>query len=177
MPISLFPRSRRARTAALILALPLIAGCSAGTTATHSKAASSGSSSSDSGSFHAKPPCDYLSAAEASKAIGATVKASEKGGACDYSGANLVGFGTTIEGMSSDHTLFTEAIQSIKEEDGKLTQLPVGDQAYGGRSSFEESVIVRSGNVEIQIADADGQTKNFTKSIAIAKAIIANLGN
>lgn len=179
MPNSLLPRSRRARAAALLLALPLLAGCSAATTSAHPKVSSSGSSSSGSGSFVEKQPCDYLTAAQASAAIGETVTSSEKGGACLYDGAGLVSFVTTVTGVSGGDSAFWKAqVKSLADEDGKAIPIDgVGDAAYGGRSSFEESVIVRAGDAEIQIANADAASKNFTKSIAVAKAIIANLGS
>jgi hypothetical protein len=180
MPTSLLPRSRRARAAALLLALPLLAGCSAATTptATHTKGSSSNSSSSSgSGSFVEKKPCDYLSDAQASAAIGTKLTSSEANGACSYSGAHLAGFAMTITRISgADDSIWKDQVTSIKEDDATAIA-GVGDEAYGGRSVAEEKVIVRKGDAMIEVADADGLSKNYTKSIAVAKAIIANLGN
>jgi hypothetical protein len=182
MPTSLLPHSRRARAAVLLLAIPLLAGCSAATTtshSTHSSAGSSSSGSSSAGSFVEKQPCGYLTDAQASAAMGATVTSSEAGGACMYSGANLVGFAMVVTRISgADSPLWKDDIKSIAREGGKATPIPgVGDEAYGGNSSVEESVFVRKGEAAIQISDADGQAGNYDKSIAVAKAIIANLGN
>jgi hypothetical protein len=165
------------RAAALLFALPLLAGCSAATASAHSKDSSSGSSS-GSGSFVEKRPCGYLSDAQASTALGAAVTSTEAGGACMYAGANLVGFAMTVSRVSgANDPLWKDDVKSIAREGGKAKPVAgVGDEAYGGDSVAEETLLVRKGEAVIQISDADGDAKNFDKSSAVAKAVIASLG-
>ena len=177
MPNFSTSRAPRARYAALILlALPLLAGCSAAGGAHASEAASpsSHSVSSGSGSAADRQPCDYLSAADASSIFGVTITSSEAGGACSYTDGQNVAFATTVNTITgaSDPDWKNE----VESLDGtKLSG--VGDEAYGGSSAVEEKIIVRQGHSLIEVADADGSdSTTYPNSIAVAKAIIAQLG-
>src|SRR6185437_16604498 len=96
MTFSLAFRRPRARFAALLIVLPLLAGCSAHAPASAAKP----SASTSSGSAHTATlkPCDYLSAADASAILGVTLTSAEADGACSYYGAGATGFATTVNG-------------------------------------------------------------------------------
>ncbi len=170
-------RSPRARWAALFIALPLLAGCSAGAHASGPASPSAKSASSGSASSAELGPCDYLSAADASTIVGVTVTSSEADGACSYTSGSggEVAFATTVTPISgpSDPN-WKEEVESFTDAT-KLSGL--GDEAYGSTSSFEAKIAVRKGNTVIEVANADGSdATTYPKSIAIAKAIIAKLG-
>jgi hypothetical protein len=176
------PISRKSRFAVLLIALPLLAGCSAagGNAATSAGPSSKASSSGSSSSAAAKAPCDYLSTADAATILGTPVTSAEADGACSYSGAGAVGFATTVNGgiTGASDPVWKNEVKALKDEDGPVTTLSgVGDEAYGGVGSVEVKIVVRSGQWVIEVADADdSSTTTFPNSIAVAKAIIANLG-
>jgi hypothetical protein len=178
MTMSLMPRSLRARSAALLLALPLLAGCSAAASGAHSSG--SAAPSSQSASSGAAPsaklqPCDSLSAADASTIIGATVTSSEADGACSYTGGSDVAFATTVTPISgASDPDWKKEVESLSDAT-KLSGL--GDEAYGTSEIYGSKVAVRKGNTVIEVADADASdSTTYPKSIAVAKAIIAKLG-
>jgi hypothetical protein len=178
--MSISPHSRlpRARYAAILITLPLLAGCSAGAVGAHasgSASPSSKSSSAGSASSGELGPCDYLSASDASTIVGVSVTSSELGGACSYDGSGGVGFATTVTRISgASDPAWKEEVKSLSD----ATKIPgLGDEAYGESSAIEEKVAVRKGTTVIEVADADGtDSTTFPKSIAIAKAIIAKIG-
>ena len=181
MTISLASRRPRARYAALLIVLPLLAGCSAAANGAHAsgsaaKPSASASSGSGSGSAATLAPCDYLSAADASAIYGVALTSSEADGACSYSGADATGFATTVNGglTGAKGPVWKNEVQSL----GDATKLSgVGDEAYGATGSIEVKIVVLSGGTVIEVADADdSNTTTFPKSVAIAKAIIAKLG-
>jgi hypothetical protein len=179
MTFSIASRRPRARCAALLIMLPLLAGCSAASNSVHGPAsAAKPSAAASSGSTPAGDlkPCDYLSAADASAILGVTLTSSEEGGACSYSGAQATGFATTVNGglAGAGDPVWKNEVKSL----GGATKLSgVGDEAYGSAGGIEVKIVVRAGDTVIEVADADGSdTTTFPKSIAIAKAIIAKLG-
>jgi hypothetical protein len=179
MTISLASRRPRARYAALLIVLPLLAGCSPAASGAHSPASaakSSTSASSGSGSTSKLGPCDYLSATDASAVYGVTLTSAEADGACSYTGAQATGFATTVTGglTGAGDPVWKNEVKSL---DGATKLSGVGDEAYGSAGAIEVKIVVRAGNTLIEVADADGSdTTTFPKSIAIAKAIIAKLG-
>ena len=178
MPVSFTSRASRARYAVLLIALPLLAGCSAAASGAHTSAAagpSSESASSAPASSAERKPCDYLSAADASTIFGVTVTSSEVNGACSYTDGADVAFATTVNGgiTGAGDPVWKNEVKAL---DGtKLSG--VGDEAYGGTSAIEVKIVVRQGDKIIEVADADGaDTTTYPMSIAVAKAIIAQLG-
>jgi hypothetical protein len=178
MPISFMSRSPRARWAALLIVLPLLAGCSAGASGAHaSGSASPSAKSTSSGSAPSAElgPCDYLSAADASTIVGVTVTSSEADGACSYTSGGEVAFATTVTPISGPRDPNWKAEVKSLTDATKLSGL--GDEAYGSTSAYEAKIAVRKGDTVIEVANADGSdATTYPKSIAIAKAIIAKLG-
>ncbi|HXR44200.1 MAG TPA: hypothetical protein VN759_05290 [Pseudolysinimonas sp.] len=170
-------RAPRARYAALLIMLPLLAGCSAagGVHASGSAGPGSTPASSSSAPSAELQPCDDLSAADASAIVGAAVTSSDLNGACSYTGGD-VAFATMVNrGITgAGDPVWKNEVKSLTD----ATKLSgVGDEAYGATSVVEEKIVVRAGDAVIEVADADGtDTTTYPTSIAVAKAIIAKLG-
>ena len=168
---------------ALVLVLPLLAGCSsggatggasggsAGSGTGSSSSGASGSSGSSGGSASNKQ-C-LLSATDASTYVDTTVTETETSGSCSYTGDG-VSFVTTLT-VHSSAAKYAADVKQLKDDvgSGVVAIDGVGDKAQGVLVP-KDTLIGLDGSMEVVVTGADGQSATrMDVSEAIANALFA----
>jgi hypothetical protein len=175
------------------LPVVVVAACLAGTGLTgcngHAKGSSGGAASTiplagtsagggaaSNGGGSGVDVCSLLSAAQASAIVGVTYsQAQSQNDMCNYLPGAGAPSGMFIIVSSTDEQPWTQAM-SILQEDGGASPSPVsgvGDKAAGSGTQFD--VLDGKWIIDVHGGDPLGQSGDFSKSTALAKAIIAAL--